>query len=316
LDLANLPPNRFWRVIWNTPGGFGRYYVRVINCAVGGLSADYGHFSDTGSLQDGPADHFELNDQGEVCVWIRGIKVGSPSPGQNLTAVNADCREVVGNCPGGPGGFAPLDVTNSGTYLIKGNATCAPVPVELAVELAAVSINSGIELSWSSFAVAELTGFHIYRGTSPDAPERLTSEPIRMGSGGAFTWHDNSDGSADIMYYRLTGLGRDGTEQNLGTTSVSVGGHTVALRLLGANPIRNKAVFEYALPAPGPVLLEVYSVNGARVTTLVNRTEGAGLHTVNFDLRADDGRTLGTGVYLIRLVAAGATRSLKVVTVN
>ncbi len=427
LDTSALPPNTFWRVIWDTPGGFGRYYVRVVNCATGGLSADYGHFT-TGSVQDGPADHFTVNNDGEICIWIQKSKVGNPTAGQTLTAVNADCRQVAGVCPGSPAAFAPLDVTNSGAYQVVGNGACAPptvacpadftappvippstpidypltftvnnpstvsrtflvtvtdennwllggptvgpvgpvapggsapvnvtvrmdpqcrpdmsdvitfsvvaqdnsslaascttnvgcdnpVPGELAVELAAVAVHGGVELSWTSHS-HDITGFHINRGTGPDAPERVTREPIRMGSGGAFTWRDRIDQPVESMHYRLVGVFRDGTERLVGVTSVSPRGRILSLRLVGANPVRQRAVFEYALPAPGSVVFEIYGINGGRVRTLVDRAESAGSHSVTFDLRSDDGRPLGSGVYLARMAAGGETRSVKMVVVE
>jgi hypothetical protein len=121
LDLANLPPNTFWRVIFTTDA---MHYVKVTNCQVGGLSGDYGHFT-TGSVSDGPLDHFEVNDDGLICMWIDRDLVGDPQPGQFISAINADSRVYVGDCPSGSGAFAPLDVTNSGQYTVRGNDACA-----------------------------------------------------------------------------------------------------------------------------------------------------------------------------------------------
>jgi hypothetical protein len=76
------------------------------------------------------------------------------------------------------------------------------------------------------------------------------------------------------------------------------------------NPARTTAVIHFALPADGPVTLQVFDVQGRRVATLLDRQpHTAGGH--DFLLRAD---VWGPGVYFYRLEAAGrsATRRLVV----
>src|SRR5205823_14470920 len=111
LKPDSLPPDVFWRVIWSGPGG--QRYVDVMNCAAGGLSSHYGHFT-TGSVQDGPSDGFTVTPDGRVTITIAKSKVDNPGPGTTLTSINADCRTIAGNCPPtGAAAFAPNDVTSS-----------------------------------------------------------------------------------------------------------------------------------------------------------------------------------------------------------
>jgi len=125
LDPASLPPNVFWRVIWSSPAG--QRYVDVMNCATGGLTSSYGHFT-TGSVRDGDTDGFTVGADGRITIRVAKSKVDNPAVGTLLTAINADCRTVVGNCPT-TGAFAPNDVTNSGQYLVVGNSACAVTAV-------------------------------------------------------------------------------------------------------------------------------------------------------------------------------------------
>src|SRR5262249_44230951 len=81
LDPQNLPANTFWRAIWVGPGG--QRYVDVLNCATGGLSSHYGHFT-TGSVEDGTTDGFSVTPDGYIRVWIAKYKVDSPAPGTML----------------------------------------------------------------------------------------------------------------------------------------------------------------------------------------------------------------------------------------
>lgn len=129
LNLSSLPPNVFWRIIWQGPGTgtTNQHYVDVVNCATGGLSSHYGHFT-TGSVEDGPSDGFTMLADGTIRITIAKSKVGSPTPGTLLSAVNGDSRQIVGTCPiVGSAAFAPIDVTNSGQYLVLGNDYCSPL---------------------------------------------------------------------------------------------------------------------------------------------------------------------------------------------
>jgi len=79
------------------------------------------------------------------------------------------------------------------------------------------------------------------------------------------------------------------------------------------NPLRARALLSYALPAAGRVKLAVYDLTGSLVRTLVNATEPAGRRTLAWDRTDDAGRKLAAGVYLVRLDAAGQTRTGKLV---
>ncbi|MEW6756349.1 MAG: FlgD immunoglobulin-like domain containing protein [Candidatus Latescibacterota bacterium] len=73
-----------------------------------------------------------------------------------------------------------------------------------------------------------------------------------------------------------------------------------------------------SLPVPdgAPAHLQVYSVLGQPVRTLVAQPAGAGRHVVPWDGRDDEGRDAGAGVYLYRLRAASWQRSGKAVKLD
>jgi hypothetical protein len=122
LNPDSLPPNGFWRVIWNGSS----WYVQATKCATApGMRYTYGTFT-TGSVELGLADAGSISPDGKIQIVIAKSKVGNPQPGQQLTAVNADARTVAGNCPGSPAAFAPVDTTGNGSYTM---ASCALVDV-------------------------------------------------------------------------------------------------------------------------------------------------------------------------------------------
>ena len=135
LNPDSLPPNGFWRVIWDNSG----WYVQATHCATGaGARFSYGTFS-TGAVELGLADAGTLSPDGTIRIWLGKSKVGSPQAGSQLAQVNADSRTIVGNCPGSPGAFAPVDTTGFGSYTLTACQTAAvapPPPPDLALALA------------------------------------------------------------------------------------------------------------------------------------------------------------------------------------
>ena len=74
------------------------------------------------------------------------------------------------------------------------------------------------------------------------------------------------------------------------------------------NPVDSRTTISFSLPAEAAVNLSVYDVTGRQVLTLVDGTQGAGLHTVELE-----SRILTPGVYFYRLVADGEAMQRKMV---
>ena len=73
-------------------------------------------------------------------------------------------------------------------------------------------------------------------------------------------------------------------------------------------------MIRFDLPHERPVELDVFSVAGRHVVSLVDRTLPAGTHTVRWDGRDQAGVKVAPGVYLSRLKAGDfmATRKITV----
>jgi aminopeptidase N len=87
----------------------------------------------------------------------------------------------------------------------------------------------------------------------------------------------------------------------------------VALLAPRPNPARGRATLDFVLPRSGPARLEVYDVRGARVRTLADGTFPPGTQRVAWDGSDAQGRRAGPGVYLVRLEAAGQSRTQRLV---
>ena len=60
-------------------------------------------------------------------------------------------------------------------------------------------------------------------------------------------------------------------------------------------------------------LIEVFTIQGERVRTLIAQELTAGIHMTVWDGRDDAGRKIASGVYLCRLEAEGQSLSQKMV---
>ncbi|MFA6235647.1 MAG: T9SS type A sorting domain-containing protein, partial [Bacteroidota bacterium] len=68
------------------------------------------------------------------------------------------------------------------------------------------------------------------------------------------------------------------------------------------NPLRSHTMFEYTVPRPSSILLEVYNMLGGKLHTVVDARMGEGTHRVDWT-----NNTLPSGVYTVILRAGGST---------
>ncbi|NIR52986.1 T9SS type A sorting domain-containing protein [candidate division KSB1 bacterium] len=67
------------------------------------------------------------------------------------------------------------------------------------------------------------------------------------------------------------------------------------------NPFNPETVIEYQLPHDGKVTLEIFSILGQKVRTLVDENKSAGYYRLIWDGTNDAGQRLASGVYLYRI---------------
>lgn len=72
-------------------------------------------------------------------------------------------------------------------------------------------------------------------------------------------------------------------------------------------------IIKYALPEAGAVSLRIYDMLGQTVRTLASGLQTAGIHTIIWNGRKDDGAPAATGVYLYRLEAGNVVKTSKLI---
>jgi hypothetical protein len=79
------------------------------------------------------------------------------------------------------------------------------------------------------------------------------------------------------------------------------------------NPLNPSTTIEYSIPMGGRVTLRVYDAAGHLVRTLLDAVQPEGARRITWDGRDDAGAGIASGVYLLRLEAAGQQHTRKLV---
>lgn len=190
-----------------------------------------------------------------------------------------------------------------------------PLDVEL-TSFDAVSQSNGIALTWNVASETNNSHFEVTRSAGEDE-EWLTLARIEgRGTAGSAATYNYMDGNVQrgrSYTYRLTSVDLDGSRHELGLTTANFGDVESVVgefRLLGnyPNPFNPSTKIRFEIAEAGEYSLEVFTMTGSLLTTLVSGNLEKGHHEVEF--AASD---LGTGVYFTRLSSASGSQMMKMV---
>ncbi len=106
--------------------------------------------------------------------------------------------------------------------------------------------------------------------------------------------------------YSFTPTGVEGAPSEITSTSLH-------LHQNAPNPFKQLTTINYQLAKPGLVNLKVYNIAGQLVKTLVSGQVSAGLHTIKWDGRDNQGNKVSSGAYVYRLQAGNKDMTKKLV---
>lgn len=125
-DLSSLPANSVWRVSWVSPNGTTYFVDLDTTDPITGPQCGYGFLDGSIFRSQGTADGCQHGADGRITVTVTTDKVGGPVAGQALGGVSGRSDLLVGIL--GTGALARMDAAGPGSYVMSGNASCAPAP--------------------------------------------------------------------------------------------------------------------------------------------------------------------------------------------
>ena len=169
-----------------------------------------------------------------------------------------------------------------------------------------VYVPEGLLMTWAPNTESDLSGYRVYRGSSPDFPIDAahllaTVTDTTMTDGGwdqvlgfhykvaAVDIHENVGPPALLLPDGVSGV------------DDPVPHATSSLAQNYPNPFNPSTRLSFEIDTPGHVLLKVYDTAGRVVTTLVDEHRGPGSYHVIWDGLDHKGRMASAGVYLYRL---------------
>lgn len=184
-----------------------------------------------------------------------------------------------------------------------------PLPVELTT-FAGVFNGNAIELKWETATEVNNYGFEIERKISLNG----TWEKIGFVSGSGnsnsphnYSYADNNLVGGTKFYYRLKQIDIDGHYEYSNEVEVNIIIKGFKLAQNYPNPFNPSTRIKYSIPENAHVKIDVYSVTGELVAHLVNKEQGQGNYTIDFN--STDFNNLSSGMYLYRILAEGVSGS-------
>jgi hypothetical protein len=229
------------------------------------------------------------------------------SPAINAGSTSALPPEVTTDLDGNPRVFGPA--VDMGAYELQVPVTTFGPGARLAAHLA----GGAVTVRWHIDDAALLGRLELLRGIDDGPQQRLVVwEGAEIAGDGS--WTDTQSGSGRSVQYRLVGELR-GIRVELARTVIQLSREPSARsRLVAAvpNPFNPSTRLEYELARAGRVRLRIFDVGGRLVREVDVGHRPAGLSSIPWDGRDSRGRTLGSGVYVVRLEAGNGTSHLRV----
>ena len=79
---------------------------------------------------------------------------------------------------------------------------------------------------------------------------------------------------------------------------------------------RPREDFAFSIPTEEYVEIQMFTMDGRLAATLLSKTLGAGLHTIDWDGRDSRGQRVTSGVYFYRISAGDWTQTRKVIYIR
>jgi len=193
------------------------------------------------------------------------------------------------------------------------------IPVEL-TSFTATAANDKVIINWSTATELNNLGFEIERSSNlNDESKNRNWQTLGYVDGSGTTTENQNysfidkNPSTGISYYRLKQIDFDGTFKLYNELKIEFSSVTdYELAQNYPNPFNPSTTIDYSIHVGGHVSLKVYNLLGSEVAMLVDNTQEAGRHSVEFSTE-NLGTKIGSGVYLYTLKSGEFVRTRKMI---
>ena len=187
------------------------------------------------------------------------------------------------------------------------------VPIELSSFVGSV-MEDRVVLNWATASQTNNAGFRVLRSTDGETYE-VVSELI-AGAGTTdqlmdYMFEDTGVPAVEVVYYVLEQIDLDGSVNLSNPIEVLLGARftlpTEFASTVYPNPFNPRTTISYDLPADTDVSIVIYNETGQEIRHLVTQHYTAGRYNVQWDAKDYLGRSVGSGVYIAKIVAGPNT---------
>ncbi|MDP6775675.1 MAG: FlgD immunoglobulin-like domain containing protein, partial [Candidatus Latescibacteria bacterium] len=191
-------------------------------------------------------------------------------------------------------------------------------PVELA-SFAGELVEDGVMLVWTTASQTNNAGWRMLRSVDGENYEVVSGLLPGAGTTDAllnYSFVDKELPASEVVFYVLEQIDLDGAIHRSNEIEVILGARTLPLPTeFGVNaypnPFNPSTTISYDLPEAQMVSIVIYDALGQEVRRLVNAQTAAGRYQVQWDARDNQGRSVGSGVYIAQVEAGSFSTSQK-----
>ncbi len=203
---------------------------------------------------------------------------------------------------------------NAGTDLSDLVWAIVDPPVSTVVaQFHAESVEGGVRVAWEFTDPAAFDRIALERAAQADGP--WTELEAELSAEGAATVAlDRTAVTGSTYFYRLAATDRRGATMTFGPIKVTVGQPITefAVSQVSPNPTSGEAMIEYTVPRASEVSVAMFDLQGREVATLAAGPHQPGRYQVAWSGEIDGGRA-NAGVYFVRVLGAGISKTRRIV---
>ncbi len=193
------------------------------------------------------------------------------------------------------------------------------LPVELTF-FKGVSKAGHIELSWRTESEIDNLGFVLYR-SHRDVEEAVSSYKDNVslrGQGSAthgtnYTYSDKAVHPGERYIYVLADVDYNGIETRHMPVVVMANSKGISMKRPYPNPFNPATSIQISVGSPQVVQVDVITILGEEIRTLMNDVMPSGDHTIHWDGNKEEGMPAPSGVYFLRMRTENTQQIQKVV---